>query len=213
MISTPRPDADSLPEQPVTVAAKAHDSPQSRTFAAIGTLLVLGIVALAGLLLRMPLDDFRYASGASGTPGTFSATRCHTVPVGRGGSSRACTGTFAAADGGFTDHAAHLTDARIKLGRAIPLQRASDGRYVRPLASAAARDLAGVFAIVWGAGFLLVLVAVGWTGVRLRGGLPLRSSRQPGGKLLPLLGWLYVGSGAAAVLSLVAAVVLALTGR
>lgn len=91
-----------------------------RIFTAIGALLVLGIIAAAGLLLRMPLNDFRYATALSGMPGTFSAAQCHTVPAGRG-TSLACTGTFVAADGEFTDPAAHLTDGRIKLGKPISL--------------------------------------------------------------------------------------------
>ncbi|WP_432000119.1 hypothetical protein [Streptomyces sioyaensis] len=184
-----------------------------RIFTAIGALLVIGIIAAAGLLLRMPLNDLRYATALSGTPGTFSAAHCTTVPSGRG-TSLSCTGTFVATDGGFTDRAAHLIDGRITLGEPISLQRESDGSYVRPLASGAALDLAGVFAIVSGAGFLLVLVCAGWSSkVSVSGGLPLRLNRRPGGKVLPLLGWLYVGSGAAAVLSAVAGVAIAIAGH
>ncbi|UKY47764.1 hypothetical protein [Streptomyces inhibens] len=198
---------------PGTEATAAGTSSPSRAFNAIGALLVLGIISLAGLLLRMPLNDFRYATALSGTPGTFSATHCHTVPAGRG-TSRACTGTFVAADGGFTDRAAHLTDARIKLGKPISLQRESDGSYIRPLAAGAALDLAGAFAIVWGAAFLLVMVCVGWSSkVSVSGGLPLRLNRRPGGTVLTLLGWLYIGSGAAAVLSAAAGIVIAIAGR
>ncbi|WP_158713044.1 hypothetical protein [Streptomyces sp. NRRL S-1813] len=57
----------------------------------------------------MPLNDLRYTTGLSGTPGTFSAEHCHAVRSGRV-TSLTCTGSFVAADGRGTDHTAQLID-------------------------------------------------------------------------------------------------------
>ncbi|MEU9125801.1 hypothetical protein AB0C96_39340 [Streptomyces sp. NPDC048506] len=173
---------------------------------------MLGIIAVAGLLLRMPLNGFRYQTGMSGMFGTFSATHCHTVPAGRC-TSRACTGTFVAADRGFTDRTAHITDAHIELGKPIQLQREPDGSYIRPLASGAALDLAGVFGIVTGAAFLSVMVFVGTSRVPVGGDAPIRSNPRSRPTVLPLLVCVLIASGAAAVLAFVVAIVIVLTGN
>ncbi|KIZ16498.1 hypothetical protein [Streptomyces natalensis] len=176
-------------------------------------LLLLGIVALMGLLLRWAWTDFRYATARSGTPGTFSAIHCHTIHQPRGGDVHPCTGTFVATEGGFTDHSAHLDDNPVGVGKPLRLLRESDGSYHRPLVSTAVLDVAAAFGIVWAAAVGAVMVCVGSRRVSVGGGSPARSKPHLWASLQLWLTVVAVGSVAAGVLSLVVGIVIALTGH
>ncbi|MFI9358027.1 hypothetical protein [Streptomyces lydicus] len=173
---------------------------------AIGALLVLGVIALAGLLLRIPLNDLRYTTGLSGTPGTFSAEHCHAVRSGRV-TSLTCTGTFVTADGRGTDHTAQLIDAPADHDQPITVQRKPDGSYVQPLVFRVALDLLAVFGIVAAAAMTVVIVRTGSSTAAVSAGVPARSRPKVWGPVLYLVSLLAIGCGAAAVLSFVVAVV------
>ncbi|MEU4845616.1 hypothetical protein [Streptomyces gilvosporeus] len=170
-------------------------------------------MALAGLLLRWALTDFRYATALSGTPGTFSAGHCHTVHQTRGGDVHPCTGTFVATEGRFTDHAAHLDDNPVGVGKPLRLLRESDGGYRRPLVSTAVLDVAAAFGIVWAAAVGAVMVCVGSRRMSAGNGNPTRSKPQLWPSLQLWLTVVAIGSLAAGVLSLVVGVLIALTGH
>jgi hypothetical protein len=165
-----------------------------------GVLAAVGVIALAGWLLTFPLGDLRYTSGVSGTPGTFTAVRCHTTGADEG-STRVCTGTFVAAEGGFTDRTAQVRDADIDVGRPATLRRRPDGGYVQASPASAGKDLAAAFGIISLAAFLLVALCVSPPGVSAGGWKRLRANRAPWGTLLTVLVPLFGASLALAALS------------
>ncbi|AJT69725.1 hypothetical protein T261_8129 [Streptomyces lydicus] len=173
---------------------------------AIGALLALGVTAVAGLLLRMPLNDLSYTTTLSGTPGTFSAEHCHPVPSGRV-TSLTCTGTFVADDDRLTDHTARLTDAPADHDQPITVQRKPDGSYVQPRVFRVALDLIAVFGIVGAAAMAVVIVCIGSSRVFVPAGVPARSRSKVWGPVLYLLSLLSIGCWAAAVLSFIVVVV------
>ncbi|MGK4582657.1 hypothetical protein [Kitasatospora sp. HPMI-4] len=189
----------------------AKDPGPSRLLTAVGTLFAVGVLALAGWLVRFPADELRYTSGTSGTPGTFTAAHCHTVGAGKG-RQRVCQGPFVPHDGSPTDPAAHITDARVDVGKPAELRRTDGGGYVQPGVLNAGMDLAGIFGILCGASFLLMLPAAGPRRVKVEKGVPLRANPQPWGTLIPLLLGLFVFCGAAAMLSLFGALALGAIG-
>ncbi|MCO6007488.1 hypothetical protein NE236_21145 [Actinoallomurus purpureus] len=176
---------------------------------AAGVLVAIGVVVLAARLVLFPLDGFQYAAGLAGTPGRFTAARCHSVPAGYG-SRRICTGTFVPAKGRPVDGAARIKDSRVGVGGSMTLRRRPDGRYVQPGPANAALDLAGVFGIVSLAALALVVLSIMARRVRFEVGVPLRANPRPWGTLLPLLIGLCAGFAVAAVLSLLAAILLSL---
>ncbi|MFJ9855162.1 hypothetical protein [Streptomyces sp. NPDC101150] len=172
---------------------------------AVGALLVVGTVALTGLLLRMPLDDLSYATTMSGTPGTFSAKHCHGVRSGRV-TSLTCTGTFVAEDGRLTDHSAELTDAPPDRDEPITVQRRPDGSYIQPLVFRVALDLTAVFGIVGAAAMMLVIVRALSSRDTVPARVPGRSRPKVRGPVPILLALLAIGCWAAAVLSFAIAI-------
>ncbi|ARF53846.1 hypothetical protein [Streptomyces gilvosporeus] len=195
-----------------TEAAPAEPPPRNRARIALGAVLVLVILTAAGLVMRLPLDDFRYTTGLSGTPGTFTAARCHTVGSGRS-SSRTCTGTYVAAHGGFTARTARMDDGGIEPGRPVRVQREADGSYVRPLTSGALEDVAGAFLITSVAAFLLLGVCVSSPRVVVEGDAPLRANPRPWRMALSVLLTLSIGGGVAGALAFAAGFVMVLTGH
>ncbi|MFL6054226.1 MAG: hypothetical protein ACJ72W_15090 [Actinoallomurus sp.] len=153
-------------------------------------------------MLTFPLNDLRYTSGLSGTPGTFTAARCRTVGAGKG-STRVCTGRFVSAKSGFIDRAAHVSNARIDVGRPATLRRRPDGQYVQPSPVNAGMNLATAFGIVSLAAFLLVVICVSPSRVSVTHGKRLRENPPPWGVLLsifiPLFGTSLVLAGLCAL--------------
>ncbi|GAA0329491.1 hypothetical protein NE235_24445 [Actinoallomurus spadix] len=155
-------------------------------FGAGGVLAAIGVLALAGWLLTFPLGDFRYSSGMSGTPGTFTAAQCHTTGAGKN-EKRVCTGTFVAAKGGIVDGSARISDARVDVGKPVKLRRRPDGGYVHPGAMNAGMNLATAFGIVSLAAFLLVVLCVSPGRVSAGSYKRLRKNPPPWGTLLTVL--------------------------
>ncbi|GAB3984698.1 hypothetical protein GCM10029978_095070 [Actinoallomurus acanthiterrae] len=168
---------------------------------AVGVLAAIGVLGLAGWLLTSPLDDARYSSGLSGTPGTFTAERCHTTGSGNGGPP-VCTGTFAPAKGGSVDRTAQVRDARIHVGTSATLRRKPDGGYVQPGPAKAGKDLATAFGIVSLAAFLLVLLCAAPKRVSAGGWKRMRQNPPPWGTLLTIVVPLFGASLLLAGLSL-----------
>ncbi|MEV5081621.1 hypothetical protein AB0K74_23190 [Streptomyces sp. NPDC056159] len=78
------------------------------------------------------------AVGWAGTPGMFTARECHREEGGRGGKSRACSGSFVAEDGSLVDTAAVLHWAEGKAGGRIRVRTLILGGYQRESALDAA---------------------------------------------------------------------------
>jgi hypothetical protein len=161
-------------------------SPSSVLLTAVAVLVGMGVLVLAGWLLTFPLNDVRYTSGLAGTPGTFTAARCHTTGAGKG-STRICTGTFVSAKGGFIDRTAQVRNARIDVGRPAALRRRPDGGYVQPSPVNAGMNLATAFGIVSLAAFLLVVLCVSPKQISVGGWKRLRENPPPWGMLLSIL--------------------------
>ncbi|GAA2270684.1 MULTISPECIES: hypothetical protein [Kitasatospora] len=189
----------------------ARDPGPNWALTAVGTLFAIGVLALAGWLVRFPADEFRYTSDMAGTPGTFTAAHCHNEGAGKS-RTRQCEGPFVPHNGSPTDPAAHITNARVDVGKPAELRRTDGGGYVQPGVLNAGMDLAGVFGIFCGAAFLLMFPAAGPRRVKVETGVPLRANPQPWGTLVPLLLGLFVFFGAAAMLTLFGAVVLGVIG-
>jgi hypothetical protein len=166
---------------------------------AVGVLVAIGVLALAGWLLAFPLDDLRYTSGMAGTEGTFTAVRCHTTGAGEGG-TRVCVGTFVPAGGGLIDRTAQIRDADVAVGRTATLRRRPDGGYVQPGPVNAGKNLATAFGIVSLAAFLLVVLCVSPRRVSAGGWRRLRENPRPWGTLLTILVPLFGASLALAAL-------------
>ncbi|MCO6007490.1 hypothetical protein NE236_21155 [Actinoallomurus purpureus] len=153
---------------------------------AVGVLVAMGVLGLAGWLLTFPLNDARYTSGLAGTPGTFTAARCHTTGSGKS-STRICSGTFESTKGGFIDRAAQIRNARIGVGKPATLRRRPDGGYVQPGPVNAGMNLATAFGIVSLAAFLLVVLCASPKQVSAGGWKRLRKNPPPWGVLLSIL--------------------------
>ncbi|WP_433182419.1 hypothetical protein [Actinoallomurus sp. CA-150999] len=161
----------------------AAGSPLGVLLTAVGVLAAIAVLGLAGWLLTFPLDDARYSSGLSGTPGTFTAARCHTA----GSGTPVCTGTFVPAKSGLVDRNAHVRDARIQVGRPASLRRRPDGGYVQPGPAKTGKDLATAFGIISLAAFLLVLLCAAPKRVSAGGWKRMRKNPPPWGTLLTIV--------------------------
>ncbi|MFB7669653.1 hypothetical protein ACFC1R_38130 [Kitasatospora sp. NPDC056138] len=185
----------------------AQDPGPSWTLTAVGALFAVGVLVLAGWLLRFPADEFRYTAGMAGTPGTFTAAHCHTVGSGKS-SHRECQGRFVPHDGSPADPTAHISNARVDVGKPAELRRTDGGGYVQPGASNAAMDLAAIFGILCGAAFLLLFPVVGPRKVQVEKGIGPRANPQPWGTLIPLVFGLFLTFLIAAGLTFTGSIVL-----